>query len=1487
MHRSVCQSRLTASRRRARRPAHASGLRLNEGIVCTNLACARRFCGFVASFLLVFAALPVLPVDAANAPKPKAKVANVPWDFSGPPQPFAASCFDRFADEAAELTPEEAAGWLAPVDGWPLDITAPEARYGGGIVLKGLARLRAPWLPDSLMRLLLYNKTPVKLHFWMGNDGIRLQYYTGSSSRQMWVAYRITRPSAEQIVLDKRQLQVLDPELAMLVTDSRRNLHAASGVYEIRHQDQTLVLTQGDLRLLTVPVAGPPTDVYFEGDGAIIKRIAMLRGEPVPPEPQRQRRVVMRGERPSELRWIGELPPGARLERRPDGSVRLSARNTAQPAMTAVPLVRPGLYEIIVALEDPEPETGLYLANTTGRVLDAIGFVRDAQTGRTALGYDLPDAPPPSTKLDIEKTPAPYVTGPVWLRLVLAGGRLRFWVSGDGVDWGQVLDPHPAAGAVEQIGLYSKATRAPRSITLRQLRVRELDALSSLAPLGLRERALKIGSSLGGSPLADFGDWDEWVWENQPLDADPAKWRRACGLALLLSNQDVTIMNAVLDGLLRESLSAPGPLDRKLAVLDDAALVRQLHSSTDCQRFAGHFHDLGRQLLRQDDLVGFDSLRHALMRIPRFSYSGRIEALDPMLLRHTLEARATRCRWDAAARLCRQLRFWAEQPIPKRRWSSGHASLQKTAGWAEASASSRLPELKPDDGLVLDPQWRHPVYIDLNKEAENTLLEMRLALRDQEWRFACQGLLGSTAPQWGLVSDQADEQRFRSFSAILSSTMQENPELVRAMGETLGDAELMRLHRAQAAGDVATVEKAAVQYYGTTAAADALAWLGDHRLARGEFTLAIMCYEQAMPVADPPVRAQLAARIRLASAILGHDHGEAVTEPVRFGPEELSPAEFERLAAEMLAAHQSPNSEAADNSNGPAPGLPAPARMTVRSWGQLDGAQGTKPEQVPGGSRSVDWSGRQHAMVVADNSLVVSNRFHVAAFDVPTAKQRWAYDLGDAQGATHAWPMVPMRPLVAGGRVYTRLLRKDGHPDLVCLDLSTGNHVWSTQYPGTVGSDPVVVGDRLVCLCEPHTPGEPVGQLTLTSFSLATGAILDEARLVTLGSQWRSRRVCQLTLVGDRIVAVVAGAVICCDTAGQLRWIRRNTWLPAPLDPYWSRQAIGPPIVVGDRVLATQPGAKTIDCLDLATGRLDWRAARSTLHRMLGTIDQTLVIQTDEGLAAISLDSGEELWHRPIPDLLEGALMGAAGRVICVRHFEGTQVPYATLQWLDGRTGQLLGRQPFWTPSPKYVLVGPLASDGKRAWALAAVADEKGKLTPRRELVELAFEGSLPMVAEPLDGWNPSVPPALRAGAEIVLPGWTLLSAREDKHTGLQAELNGHANALVTRADTTPVRLIRRMRVPDQGKLQMVLDFGHDPHSQSRIEVRVAGLPVWQHFTPAKVAPNPEQPPAATWTQHTVDLSDYTGKDIWITVQQSAVAGGTGYAWWRRLELQQ
>jgi len=1411
--------------------------------------------------------------------------AKVPWDFSDPRRPFATSCFDRFADEAADLTSDEAARWLAPVEGRPLEIAAPKSRHESGIMLKGIARLRAPWPPDAVLRLLVHNTTSLTLYFWMGEEGIRLQYYGDSRSRQMWVAYRITRPPTGQIVLDQRLHRSLDPGLAMLTTDSRRNVRAATGVHEIRYQDGTLVLGQGDLRLLTVPIAGPPTEVYFEGDGAIVKRIAMQRGEPMPPEPQRQRRVVMRGDRPSELRWVAELPTGARLERCADGAIRLAARETAKPALAAVPLVRPGLYEIIVAVDDPLPDTGLYLADADGRMLDAVGFIRDIRTSQSVLGNDQPEASPSTVSLDIKKAPAPYVSGRVWLRLVLAGGRLRCWSSGDGVHWGEVLNPHPAGGAVERIGLYSKATALPRSITLCQLRIQELDALASVAPLHLRQRALTIGLPPSKVALADVGAWEQWVWEHRPPGCDPVAWRRACGLALLLSKQDGAIVNAAFDGLLRESLDAPAPIDRKLAVLEDAALVCGLYSSTDCQRFAERFYDVGHQLLRKGDFAGFDSLRHTFMRLPRFSYGGRIEALDRMLLQYALEARATNCCWEDAARLCRQIRFWAEQPVSKRRWSSGQASLRGLVDWTEATAAARLPQLDQEDGLAFDPRWRHPIIVDVNKDAQNALLEMQLALRDQDWRTACQVLHGSTAPPWGLVDDQDDEQRLASYSTILSETMQQNPSLQRTMNEAVGEVELMRLRRAQAAGDINAVENAAIQFLGTGVGAGALVWLGDQQLTLGDFTRAIFYYDRAIVLASPETRSQLDARLRLASAMLGKSRGEPVTEPVRFGQTELSPTEFEGLVAEMLAAHQSPNGRPTSSPMKSSVELPAPARLAIRSWGQVDGSPGTRFQNVPSGSRYVDWSGRQHVVVATEDGLIVSNRFHMTAFNLQPGHRRWTHDLDEQEGDTHAWPLAPMRPVVAGGRVYTRLLTKARHPELMCLDLETGYHVWTSPYPGAVASDPVLAHDRLMALCEPSSPDGPVGRLTLTSFHLSTGAILEEVPLVTIGPQWHGRRMCQATLAADRIVAVVAGAVICCDTAGQLHWIRRNAWIPMPLDPYWGRQLVEPPLVVNDRVVATQPGTKTIDCLDLATGRLLWRLARPTVRRLLGTIDHRLVVQTDEGIAAVSLDSGQEVWHRRIVEPPEGVLAGAAGRLLYARRLEGAQVPYATLEWLDGRTGRLLGRQPFWTPSPKYVLVGPLASDGKRLWSLTAVADEQGKLTPRRELVELVSKGPLPTAPESYEGWNPNVPPAIRAGAQIVLPSWTLLSAREDKNTGLQAELSGRANVLVTRADTTPIRLVRHLHVPDEGKPQLVLDFGHDPHSQSRIEVRAAGLPVWQHFTPSPVDPKTTPDPRPTWTRQTIDLSDYAGKDVCITVVATALGGGPAYTWWQYIDL--
>ena len=49
--------------------------------------------------------------------------------------------------------------------------------------------------------------------------------------------------------------------------------YSVSGTYEIRHTNGSLVLTKGDVRLLTAPLAAPPTAVYLEGDKLLLREL--------------------------------------------------------------------------------------------------------------------------------------------------------------------------------------------------------------------------------------------------------------------------------------------------------------------------------------------------------------------------------------------------------------------------------------------------------------------------------------------------------------------------------------------------------------------------------------------------------------------------------------------------------------------------------------------------------------------------------------------------------------------------------------------------------------------------------------------------------------------------------------------------------------------------------------------------------------------------------------------------------------------------------------------------------------------------------------------------------------------------------------------------------------------------------------------------------------------------------------------------------------
>lgn len=97
----------------------------------------------------------------------------------------------------------------------------------------------------------------LKIHFWLGSDGITLQVY--ENFNQSWIAYSTTR----------KQGEVKPTTLALAASDEDRYWLTNPGQpasIQIRYENKLLTLSRGDIRqVLSVPMATAPAEVYFEG----------------------------------------------------------------------------------------------------------------------------------------------------------------------------------------------------------------------------------------------------------------------------------------------------------------------------------------------------------------------------------------------------------------------------------------------------------------------------------------------------------------------------------------------------------------------------------------------------------------------------------------------------------------------------------------------------------------------------------------------------------------------------------------------------------------------------------------------------------------------------------------------------------------------------------------------------------------------------------------------------------------------------------------------------------------------------------------------------------------------------------------------------------------------------------------------------------------------------------------------------------------------
>jgi outer membrane protein assembly factor BamB len=1258
-----------------------------------------------------------------------------PWSLERPPRPFAEVCFEDRGG-LMPLSEAEARQWLEPVDGQAMELSRNGNWAGAPLRFRGLAKLRR-WLPDAAVRL-TFSEGHLRIYFWNGKEGIALYYYPNPSR---WAAYRTTWQPGQQP--PSRQPPGQPPPMLLLATDDYRAGRLADNTCEVRCQDGDVVLTKGDVRILTAPLGGQPTAVYIEApQGTMLRDLAMCRSGPAPDDPLPPHPLLLGQQPPAALAWQEHLSAGARFARLADGGVELSAaRGTATgPAWVTLSVPRRGLYEVLLEVETASPGSGVFVSAGQEPPFQGVEFIRHPTDKWTmALGsrFGPPQAPPWSNR---EQMMVPYAGGRQWLRLVCTAGGAKCWIGGDGVHWGQLTMPSQEGGPWRYVGLYVDPARnlprpdneTPPAVRLRRVQVRQLDGITALVSEALQQEAFarmaKAGLKAGES---DAGAWQRWVETARPADAQPARWRIACAVAALALGTRPEAAHAALEDLLRDGLAQAGSLPSRIALLQDAALLWNFADGKDAERYAACWEQLERTVLLNGSDADFDLARRSFMAVSLGPRDRGVECVPAEVARDRLLLLLGGQRWDELRRWCGQLVYWHRAFNGPTAWPAGYEPLQKLLEWVLGELGPARSGADGQTTVAAEMDWQRSLAVPVNREVYNFLSDLQAAADERLFQDVAHSLATSVLPpSGGLAPDAEDPLLFTSVPTAVQLLLDRSPQIHKAMNDRFTAADQLRVAQATAQGDAAAVARLTVQYCGTPAAAAAHVWLGDRLMSSGAFVRALGAYHRAESAAPPGGHLGLLARIRLAAAMLGRDEGEPVRQTVVLGGQEIAPEEFEKWVREMRERARSGGAAASDSATAL---LPAgrtcdppilPTGFEVRRKLTFDGDLGQN-QPVPWPSSGGDWPARQMATLAVGDVLLVSNRFQLVAFEPGSGKRRWSWGLGGEQGERHGWPLLPMRPVVAGDRVYARVLPKSGHPQIVCLQWASGKRLWQRDCPGDILSDPLLIGPRMFAL-ELESPAGQSGSSSLgwVEFDRDSGDVIARKFLLELHSPWAANQLCQATVVGQRVVASVGGLLFAFDPDEQISWLRANLAVPPALDPSPGSFYPEPPLAADGRIYAIQSGLLSIECIDVETGRMVWRRCLLGLGRIVQLADGRLVVRDANALVALRAATGEVLWRREVSSgLMEGVAAPGGGLLLCGGQKWPGGDPCPALLWLDLRTGRVQAQSTLGELRNKRPTLGPMVFMNHRLWCFTGTKKDSDTLEPQRELVELAPKG--------------------------------------------------------------------------------------------------------------------------------------------------------------------
>ena len=1382
-----------------------------------------------------------VPVVAEDEPWTKGLARDIaPWPANSTrfTQDFKGAGHD-------ELSEVEARRWFSQVEGqpyqWGQDAYGQQQRRVARF--HGLARLRAPWPEDAMLRLTPFDVTDLTIYFWRGPTGLALRFYSRRDPHT-WAAFEVTRETSSPKPI----------RWGLLTTDNAAYTRGGTGTFDLRYQENGITLARGGIPLLTAPLAGPPDEVFIEGQFRL-RGISIHRTFPLARLPDNPHPIVVGGPA-ANLGWAASAETPAELIPQPDGSVQFTADSRDKLGTVVVPLASRGLYEVIARVESADPGTGIFLGDLDGRPVHRVGYFKDGSTGRTTFGILRPGENRDQSNFDFNAFPPPYHTSVQWVKIVAGLGTVQILVSGDGRQWGHLTeDPaRDLPGAVGSVGVYGLPGPA-RSLRLAHLEVRTLSGLTGLADPQLVAQAPQfLQTEQRESPR-----WSHRVIDTRPEGVELPRWFSACAVASLSQGPPRDFGVTMLKRLIAVAMQSDVPVDQKLLILDEAGLLYDTWEENQALALAACFDVLSTQMAAAGDPHPLATLRPAILRSSMWTYSKLRQAWERLASRELVHC-AYRGDWPDAWRCSQSMSFWNANPHPD--WVPVDKAdiLSRQARWLRATAVENAPQLDDGQAAVIPSNWRHPLALQWNKEAYNVRAELQSALSGQTYEDACRIVMSiDVGDGQGLLPDMDDRQLFVSLPTAVAAAMQVHPEFGKLMTEKFGPLGVIRVRQAVQSGNVRGVQAATLQFFGTEAAAEAHQWLGDRDLSAGRFPSAEEHFLLGLAHCLPRQREGLQSRLQLALALNGKSAREtfqAPETPLEVNGAKITGAELASLV-NSLAERPSPLRRFQRPVTGPTPEI-APQSYRVETRASFDGQPGLNPGRYE--FRFGDPFGKQLALVADDKRIYLSNRLQVNAYALPGGQQQWAQGLGSEQGEAHGMPFTPMPPLVAGDRLFVRRLGKGG-AELACLNAENGQVVWQ-QRPGLqVLSDPVFWNGSLLAMTLAKIDDDLV-QVEGTRFDLETGAPTSAQPLFRLRDSADRNSAAQLTVAGRLAVCSMAGISACFDASGEIHWIRRHLWLPKSVDELSEDFRVCAPVLQGDRVIVAVPGVRAISCMDLETGRQNWTRALTDLQGILAVHGDLVIVETRTGLSALAVNDGHLIWEHPLQTLLESFQVNDRFLVVTQRVTVEQNKTRPYLVWLDLRTGREMAQSQIAGIERQEVQLGPLAFAAGKWWVLGG----QGWKEAKRDLMELGIASTDvpgPISQQTFGGWNADLTVAQLDDLALVLPGWSPEANYGTRLKMPAGELRGQPMVLTAKVDSThEVRLLQEVAVPAGRKTTLQLKVGNHPDRRWKLEIRAENQVLLDQIVE-------DAGSSGGWRDIVVDLTSFAGTQIPVQLIQS------------------